>query len=150
MLHPIQSRRLWSPGPLSRREWLALLDGAAAVRQAALRNAAWQALRGRRVALLCAPGAASAAAAFSGALAEAGASVTRLHSEAWRSSAGDKLPEAARLLGRLYDAIDCNDLPQRMVAQIERHAGVPVFNGLAQPDHPLHLLAEFQIGRAHV
>jgi hypothetical protein len=30
------------------------------------------------------------------------------------------------LLGKLYDAVDCCDLPPTLVEQIDRHAGVPV------------------------
>ena len=44
------------------------------------------------------------------------------------------------MLGRLYDAIDCCGLPTPLVEQIEAHSGVPVFNGVARPDHPLRQL----------
>ena len=58
----------------------------------------------------------------------------------WLSSAVERVPDAARMLGRLYDAIDCCDLPAPLVEQIEAHSGVPVFNGVARPEHPLRQL----------
>jgi len=41
-----------------------------------------------------------------------------------------------RLLGRLYDAIDCAGLTPGTVQAIEQSAGVPVFRGLGLEDHP--------------
>jgi hypothetical protein len=66
-----------------------------------------------------------------------------LNADEWRVRAGDRIPDAARLLGRLYDAIDCCDLSSEVVEQIEAHSGVPVFNGLASSAHPMALLGEF-------
>ena len=41
------------------------------------------------------------------------------------------------MLGRLYDAVDCGDLPPQLLEQIDAHCGVPVLNGVAQSEHPL-------------
>ncbi len=58
-------------------------------------------------------------------------------------TAGDKgLKELARMLGRLYDAVDCGTLADTVAAQIERHAGIPVFRGLDQDDQPASVLAD--------
>lgn len=135
------------PGPLPSAELLGVLTTAAALRQAAPPHGRWQPLRGCQLALLCARAAWPAADDFSRVVAEVGGSVARLDSEAWRLSAGNEVPEAARMLGRLYDAIDCCDLPAPVVELIDRHAGVPVFNGLARPEHPPRLLAELQTMR---
>lgn len=132
-------RHLWSPDLLSRGDVVRLLDAAAALQQATLRPCGWQPLRGRRIALLCtSPG--PAADAFGHAVSSAGGSVALLRGEAWTSPHAG-LPDAARLLGRLYDAIDGGDVAPALIAEIDRHAGVPVFNGFARPDHPLRLLA---------
>jgi ornithine carbamoyltransferase len=136
----LHHRRLWAHGQLSGKDLLALLDTAAALKQTAQRASGWRPLRGRRLALLC-DAHDAAAQAFTRAIEEAGGSVALLHTGAWQFGA-DTLPEAARVLGRLYDAIDCCGLPLPVVEQIERHAGVPVLDGLARPGHPLRLLAE--------
>jgi ornithine carbamoyltransferase len=125
MSYSLPYRRLWSPGELSGNDVRALLDTAAALKQTTRRSSGWQPLRGRHLALLCAD-AGSAGALYDRALIELGANVALLHTATWLSRAGDKLPEAARLLGKLYDAVDCCDLPPTLVEQIDRHAGVPV------------------------
>ncbi|MDM0116338.1 hypothetical protein QTI66_29715 [Variovorax sp. J22R133] len=47
-----------------------------------------------------------------------------------------------RALGRMYDAIDCESLPAPTVREIAHSAGVPVFDGLDQDDHPVHAIAD--------
>ncbi|WP_157264374.1 hypothetical protein [Azohydromonas aeria] len=45
--------------------------------------------------------------------------------------------ETARMLGRLYDAMDCEDLPLQAVLQLRQYSGVPVYDGLGRRDHPI-------------
>jgi ornithine carbamoyltransferase len=69
-----------------------------------------------------------------------GGTVALLDANDRLSSAFERVPDAARMLGRLYNAIDCCDLPTPLVEQIDAHSGVPVFNGVARPEHPLRQL----------
>lgn len=48
----------------------------------------------------------------------------------------------ARILGRMYDAIDCGSLAAPVVERIEREAGVPVYAGLGLDDRPARALAD--------
>jgi ornithine carbamoyltransferase len=141
MPHMITHRRLCAPAALSAAEVLALLETAAALKQTTRRSSGWQPLRGRHLALLCAD-ADPACALFGRAMAELGASVALLHAGTWLRTAGDELPKAARVLGKLYDAVDCCGVAPPIVEQIDRHAGVPVFDGLALAEHPTRLLAD--------
>ena len=50
--------------------------------------------------------------------------------------------ETARVLGRLYDGIECQGLAPELVRQLGRDAGVPVFDGLAAAHHPTAHLAQ--------
>ena len=89
-------------------------------------------LRGKNLALLHGRDglATGAPGAFDAAATELGARVSHLeltHAD---------VPHTARLLGRLYDAIDCEGLPPELTRELERHAGVPVFSGLAEPGAP--------------
>jgi ornithine carbamoyltransferase len=135
MTASVPHRHLWSPDRLSSTDLQALLDTAAALQRARQCGAPWGPLRGRRLALLCS-GAGEAAAAFQRAVHELGGSVTLLDAHDWQTSARGRVADAARLLGRLYDAVDCCDLPLPLLEQIDAHCGVPVFNGVAQADHP--------------
>lgn len=47
----------------------------------------------------------------------------------------------ARLLGNLYDAIDCDSLSAESARRLQSLAGIPVFDGLAAAGRPLASLA---------
>jgi ornithine carbamoyltransferase len=150
MYTSIPHRHLWSPERLSSADLQALLHTGAALKRAKLRDPSWGPLRGRHLALLANGGhgaanllgADDAARAFAQAVHELGGTVTVLDARDWLSSAGARIPEAARMLGRLYDAIDCYGLPATLLEQIDAHCGVPVFNGLAQAAHPIGGLSD--------
>ena len=132
-------RHLWSPARLSSADLDALLHTAANLDHTKQPNRGWFPLRGYRLALLC--NCADDTTLFiERAVRELGGTVTRLDANDWLSSAIDRVPDAARMLGRLYDAIDCCDLPPSLVEQIEAQSGVPVFNGIARAEHPLRQL----------
>ncbi len=46
----------------------------------------------------------------------------------------------ARVLGSLYDVIDCSALSPERARELQRLASIPVFDGLACVEHPLHSL----------
>jgi ornithine carbamoyltransferase len=150
MYASIPHRHLWSSERLSSADLQALLHTGAALKRAKLRDPSWGPLRGRHLALLANGsdsaanplGADDSARAFARAVHELGGTVTVLDARDWLSSAGARIPEAARMLGRLYDAIDCYGLPAALLEQIEAHCGVPVFNGLAQAAHPIGGLSD--------
>jgi ornithine carbamoyltransferase len=50
---------------------------------------------------------------------------------------GPQIRDTARLLGRFYDALDCDGLPAGLVQCLRRDSGVPVYEGLGRQDHPL-------------
>lgn len=111
-----------------------------AVRALRGRRAGRPVLQGRHIALLCG-GPHHAPEIFGRAVAAAGGSLALLHDATWQPGGGAPMPEAARLLGSLYDAVDACHLPAEACADIEHHACIPVFDGLARPDHPLRLYA---------
>lgn len=57
--------------------------------------------------------------------------------EAVQTSDGPEARDTARLLGQLYDALDCEGLPTGLVQCLRRDSGVPVYEGLGRQDHPL-------------
>jgi len=62
---------------------------------------------------------------FERAAGELGARVTCLHDDA------SSIAASARLLGQLYNAIDCEYVDEATVREVDRSAGVPVLQGLA-------------------
>jgi ornithine carbamoyltransferase len=60
----------------------------------------------------------------------------------------DSLMKTARILGRLYDGLECQGMEPALVERLRRTAGVPVFNGLAMPGHATAALADKLAGSA--
>jgi ornithine carbamoyltransferase len=52
------------------------------------------------------------------------------------------MKDTARVLGRMYDAIEYRGFSQETVEILGRYAGVPVFNGLTDEYHPTQVLAD--------
>ena len=134
-------RHLWSPERLSADDMRTLLQTAAMLKGTRRRAEPWRPLQGRHLVVLCSAHA-DAGATFQRAVADLGGVPVLLNADEWRRRAGDHLADEARLLGQLYDAIDCCDLPMATIEQIEAHSGVPVANGLSSSAHPLSLVAD--------
>ena len=100
-------------------------------------------LRGKNLGLVCDCEADADAVLFRNAAAALGASVAHIRPELAPSAGaiGTGNPRTARLLGRLYDGIECQGLAPALVRQLGRDAGVPVFDGLATEAHPTAELA---------
>ena len=127
---------------MSRGDTLAVLDAARHLRDARPAGGRFGPLRGKNLALLYEPRWAAGADAVRRAAADLGAQVVQLSLTSTQFTANDRMRDTARILGRLYDAIDCAALAEGLLNEIERDAGVPVFNGLATSEHPSQLLAQ--------
>jgi ornithine carbamoyltransferase len=93
-------------------------------------------LRGRNLALICASDGGEAQNLFRQAGTELGAQVAHVQFNLSGLGTLQELQHTARVLGRLYDALECQGLAPELVQQLGREAGVPVFDGLALPTHP--------------
>ncbi|WP_374675648.1 ornithine carbamoyltransferase [Ideonella sp.] len=107
-----------------------LVASAAALMRQAREGLATHPLQGRNLGLVCEDEHSEAAMRFEQAATALGAHVVRIRPSVAGLDDADALPQTARVLGRLYDAIECQGLPAATVAQIRRHAGVPVYDGL--------------------
>ena len=131
---------LSSPHPqgsptLSPSQCRSLLAGARKLLQAARSGEPWRPLRGRNLGLLCELESSEGAALFRAACIELGARVAVIHpSLSWRDRP-QEVAQTAQVLGRLYDAIECQGLAPALVQQLRANAGVPVFDGVALPGH---------------
>jgi ornithine carbamoyltransferase len=98
-------------------------------------------LRGKKLALLCDADDGADAVLFHSAAAELGAHVSHIRPGFSELSGPGDFQHAARMLGRLYDGIECQGIAPALVAVIGREAGVPVYDGLASERHPTAHLA---------
>lgn len=52
------------------------------------------------------------------------------------------MKDTARVLGRMYDAIEYRGFKQLSVEELDKYSGVPIFNGLTDEFHPTQMLAD--------
>jgi len=56
--------------------------------------------------------------------------------------AKESVEDTARVLGRMFDAIEFRGFKQETVVTLAQHSGVPVYNGLTDLYHPTQILAD--------
>jgi ornithine carbamoyltransferase len=141
--------RLPSAFPLPAEEGRAVVARARTLKQAAAAGIPQPLRRGKHLALVCADPHCSAAEAFAVAAEGLGARVSRLQPDAVLLAGDDRVAApGARMLGRLYDAVECDELPPEAAQRLQKASGVPVFCGLARDDHPLQALRPALDGHA--
>jgi len=119
---------------------------ALALQRAALSGAVVPLLRGKNFGLLCDDEAKAAdAALFRHAATELGAHVAHIRASLSERSSAHEVEHTARMLGRLYDAIECEGMPAALVQQLAHSVDMPVYGGIASLNHPTAALAE-QLG----
>jgi len=101
-----------------------------------------QPLLGKNLALICAREGPDAEL-FRKAGSALGARVTVLRPTLGDSSSLAEIEQTARVLGRLYDGVECQGLEPRLVQQMRAAADVPIFDAVASMEHPsAHLDAQ--------
>jgi ornithine carbamoyltransferase len=128
----LPSQLLDSADRLSDSQRRALAATAIAFRQAAQAGLAAHPLQGKNLGLICEEEDSPDASLFEHAARALGAHVVRIRPSVAGLGNDAALPQTARMLGRLYNAIECQGLPQEMVDRIRHHAGVPVYDGLSR------------------
>jgi ornithine carbamoyltransferase len=98
-------------------------------------------LKGKNLALMCESAEGADAALFIGAAMELGARVSHIRPGLSDLATPSVRRGMAQMLGRLYDAIECQGLPAELVEQIRLEAGIPVYDGIAGNEHPTARLA---------
>jgi ornithine carbamoyltransferase len=125
-------RSLCSLDKLTRQDATQLLEMARTLERQASTGAPQQPLKGKHLALLCDARAHGLGDAFMAAATQAGAKVTRICPVETGMTGAQGLASTAVLLGRLYDAIDCEGMSAEFAASLAEQAGVPVYHGLAE------------------
>ncbi len=133
------------PARLSPDEEPALLERARALQRAAQHGRTQPLLRGKNLGLLCSDDTQPAALMFRHAASELGAHVAHIGMSLSERSPAQDVVHTARLLGRLYDAVECQGLAGTLVLQIADVSGIPVYDGAAADAVQLTRLA-LQLG----
>ena len=62
----------------------------------------------------------------------------------------ESVEDTARILGRMFDAIEFRGFSQQVVTDLAKFSGVPVYNGLTDEYHPTQILADFLTMQEHL
>ena len=101
------------------------------------------ALAGKNVALLFEKASTRTRCAFTVACIDEGAHPEFLGKNDIHLGGKEDVKDTARVLGRMFDGIEFRGFRQSMVEELAQWAGVPVWNGLTDVDHPTQVLADF-------
>ncbi|MDH6132277.1 ornithine carbamoyltransferase [Kitasatospora sp. MAA4] len=99
-------------------------------------------LAGRHLALIFEKTSTRTRCAFETAAADQGATTSYLGPDSSHLGHRESVADTARVLGRMYDGIEYRGFAQETVAELARHAGVPVYNGLTDACHPTQSLCD--------
>ena len=61
----------------------------------------------------------------------------------------ESIKDTARVLGRMYDGIQYRGFGQKIIEELDRFSGVPVWNGLTDEFHPTQVLADLLTMEEH-
>ena len=127
-----------------------LIDLSAELKAAKRDGREEQALVGREIALIFEKDSTRTRCAFEVAAYDQGAHVTFIGPSGSHMGHKETVKDTARVLGRMYDAIEYRGFGERVADELAEWAGVPVYNGLTDEWHPTQMLADFLTMREHV
>ena len=104
---------------------------------------------GKQIALVFEKTSTRTRCAFEVAAHDLGMSATYLDPDASQIGKKESIADTARVLGRMYDAIEYRGFGQEIVEELSAKAGVPVYNGLTNEFHPTQILADFLTIKEH-
>lgn len=107
-------------------------------------------LTGKEIALIFEKNSTRTRVGFEVAAYDQGARVTYLGPSGTHIGHKESVKDTARVLGRVYDAIEYRGFGQKIVEELAKYAGVPIYNGLTDEFHPTQILADFLTMQEHV
>lgn len=126
-----------------------LLDLADELKRAKYAGDERKRLEGKNICLIFEKSSTRTMCAFEVAAMDQGAGVTYLGPSGSQIGHKESIKDTARVLGRMYDAIEYRGYGQEVVEELAEYAGVPVYNGLTDEFHPTQMLADLLTMREH-
>src|SRR5690349_21867505 len=127
-----------------------LIDLAAELKAAKRDGREERTLKGKEIALIFEKDSTRTRCAFEVAAYDQGAHVTYIGPGGSHMGHKETVKDTARVLGRMYDAIEYRGFAEKTADELAEWAGVPVYNGLTDEWHPTQILADFLTMREHV
>src|SRR3954466_4800796 len=148
--HDLRGRHFLTFDDYSAEEIVYLIDLAAELKAAKRDGREEQKLRGKEIALIFEKDSTRTRCAFEVAAYDQGANVTFIGPTGSHMGHKETVKDTARVLGRMYDAIEFRGFGENVADELAAWSGVPVYNGLTDEWHPTQILADFLTIREHV
>ncbi len=127
-----------------------LLDLSATLKEKKKNGVLVDSLKGKNIALIVEKNSTRTRCAFEVAAHDLGMGTTYLDPSGSQIGKKESIADTARVLGRMYEGIEYRGFGQEIVDELARYAGVPVWNGLTNEDHPTQMLADLLTIREHL
>lgn len=112
-------------------------------------NTEKQHLKNKHIALIFEKDSTRTRCAFEVAAYDQGAQVTYIGPIGSHLGTKESVKDTARVLGRMYDAIEYRGFHQAALNEFAQYAGIPVWNGLTDESHPTQVLADLMTMHEH-
>ena len=145
----LRNRHLLTLDDWSSQEIAFLLQFSAELKAAKYAGNEVPRLQGKNIALIFEKDSTRTRCAFEVAAFDQGARVTYLGASGSHIGYKETMKDTARVLGRMYHGVEYRGSKQTTVEELARYAGVPVWNGLTDEEHPLQALADLLTMREH-
>ena len=145
----LRNRSLLTVQDYTQREFQYLLDLARDLKRAKYARTEQEHLKGKEIVLIFEKSSTRTRCAFEVACHDQGAHVTYLDPSGSQIGHKESVKDTARVLGRMFDAIEFRGFSQHAVEDIAKYAGVPVYNGLTDEYHPTQMLADVMTMREY-
>ena len=145
----LRNRSLLTVQDYTQREFQYLLDLARDLKRAKYARTEQEHLKGKEIVLIFEKTSTRTRCAFEVACHDQGAHVTYLDPSGSQIGHKESVKDTARVLGRMFDAIEFRGFSQHAVEDIAKYAGVPVYNGLTDEYHPTQMLADVMTMREY-
>jgi ornithine carbamoyltransferase len=145
----LRNRSLLTVQDYTPREFRYLLDLARDLKRAKYARTEQKHLEGKEICLIFEKTSTRTRCAFEVACYDQGANVTYLDPAGSQIGHKESFKDTARVLGRMYDAIEYRGASQTGVETLAKFAGVPVYNGLTAEYHPTQMIADIMTMREH-
>lgn len=138
-----QGRSLLAEKDFTRAELEYLIDFSLHLKELKKKNIPHKYLEGKNIALLFEKTSTRTRAAFTTAAIDLGAHPEFLGANDIQLGKKESVEDTAKVLGSMFDGIEFRGFSQKVVEDLAKYSGVPVWNGLTDEWHPTQMIADF-------
>lgn len=128
---------------LSSKEINELIEFAQKLKEDKKNGVEHQLCKGKNIALIFEKTSTRTRCSFEVAAYDLGMHATYLDPKASQIGKKESISDTARVLSRMYDAIEYRGYGQEIVEELAKYSDIPVINGLTNESHPTQILADF-------